>query len=321
VDLVRVLVFEYLSAGGAVTGGDADQDLLQQGLAMRDAMAADLLRVPGVRVDCAGPSERPGPAGSQVVSPLPGEGVFESLRRQAAGCDAVWAVAPETDGLLQVMCASIGPPRWIGCDDQAIALAGSKRATIERLTIAGLPTPRDLAGRASHWVVKPDDGAGACDTRRHGSEIAARADLHVRLEKSLSATIEPWVDGEALSLSLLCGDGRGDGQVELLACNRQVIGVDAWGDVRFDGVELMAIDSSDPRWVALRDLSERVVAAIPGLAGFVGIDLVWHDELGPVTIEVNPRVTSAYVGLSRRLGRNLAAEVLAMRRAAAHAAI
>jgi predicted ATP-grasp superfamily ATP-dependent carboligase len=29
-----------------------------------------------------------------------------------------------------------------------------------------------------------------------------------------------------------------------------------------------------------------------------------------VVIEVNPRVTCAYVGLSQRLGRNVAAEVL-----------
>ena len=49
---------------------------------------------------------------------------------------------------------------------------------------------------------------------------------------------------------------------------------------------------------------------MPGLRGFVGIDLVWHEERGPVVIEVNPRVTCAYVGLSAALGRNLAAELL-----------
>jgi tyramine---L-glutamate ligase len=31
---------------------------------------------------------------------------------------------------------------------------------------------------------------------------------------------------------------------------------------------------------------------------------------GPVVIEVNPRVTCAYIGLSAALGRNLAAELL-----------
>jgi predicted ATP-grasp superfamily ATP-dependent carboligase len=38
---------------------------------------------------------------------------------------------------------------------------------------------------------------------------------------------------------------------------------------------------------------------------------VWNERDGPVVIEVNPRVTCAYVGLSAILQRNLAAEILA----------
>ncbi len=68
-----------------------------------------------------------------------------------------------------------------------------------------------------------------------------------------------------------------------------------------------------PRRASLAGLAQRVAHAIPGLRGFAGIDLVWHPERGPVVIEVNPRVTCAYVGLSAALGRNLAAELLADR--------
>jgi len=60
----------------------------------------------------------------------------------------------------------------------------------------------------------------------------------------------------------------------------------------------------------LSALGRRVARALPGLRGFVGVDLVWHAERGPVAIEVNPRVTCAYAGLSASLGRNLAAELL-----------
>jgi len=61
---------------------------------------------------------------------------------------------------------------------------------------------------------------------------------------------------------------------------------------------------------ALAALATQVGKAIPGLRGFVGIDLVWHATQGPVVIEVNPRLTCAYVGLSARLRRNLAAELV-----------
>ena len=66
----------------------------------------------------------------------------------------------------------------------------------------------------------------------------------------------------------------------------------------------------DARAIRLHTLALDVKRALPGLRGFVGIDLVWHAERGPVVIEVNPRVTSAYVGLSAALGRNLAEEIL-----------
>ena len=58
-------------------------------------------------------------------------------------------------------------------------------------------------------------------------------------------------------------------------------------------------------------LARRIAAAIPGLRGFVGVDFVLGIDGRATVLEVNPRLTSAYVGLSARLGRNLAAEILA----------
>ena len=82
--------------------------------------------------------------------------------------------------------------------------------------------------------------------------------------------------------------------------------------MHFAGVDAAAIDARDARAPALDMLARAVVAALPGLRGFVGIDLVWSSALdAPVAIEVNPRLTTAFVGLSRRLGRNVGAEVLA----------
>ncbi len=73
----------------------------------------------------------------------------------------------------------------------------------------------------------------------------------------------------------------------------------------------MAIDGDvGSRRDALTFVARDVVQAIPGLRGFVGIDIVWHEQRGPVVIEVNPRLTCAYIGLSAALGRNLAAELL-----------
>ena len=97
----------------------------------------------------------------------------------------------------------------------------------------------------------------------------------------------------------------------MLSVNRQQIEICADGRLVYRGVAVNTMVASSPRHAALARFAQQVAAAIPGLRGFVGIDLVWHAARGPVAIEVNPRVTCAYVGLSASLGRNLAAELLA----------
>jgi len=140
--------------------------------------------------------------------------------------------------------------------------------------------------------------------------MKADADLGARRDRGEAAWLEPWVDGQALSLSLLCELGR----AELLSVNRQRIRRDRDGALHYDGVDIDVLPGRDARCVRLAALAARTAAALPGLRGFVGIDVVWHEQHGPVLIEINPRLTCAYVGLSRRLGRNLAAEVLALQK-------
>jgi predicted ATP-grasp superfamily ATP-dependent carboligase len=234
------------------------------------------------------------------------------LARQAAAHDLVWVLAPETGGMLSSLRAAVSDRQWLGCSSEAIAIAGSKRATATRLRAAGIAAtePAEPGRRARQvdgpWVVKPDDGCGATGARRHGSFGQACRDHASRALLGASSVIEPWVEGEPLSLSLLCGPQ--DAQV--LALNRQHIAVDEAGWLRFDGVSIGPLPNGD-RGRLLTALGWRVWEALPGLAGFVGIDVIWHPVRGPVVIEVNPRVTCAYAGLSTLLQFNVAGEVLA----------
>jgi predicted ATP-grasp superfamily ATP-dependent carboligase len=60
-------------------------------------------------------------------------------------------------------------------------------------------------------------------------------------------------------------------------------------------------------------LAERALTALPPARGFVGVDLI----LGPsahgdddAVIEINPRVTTSYVGLRQAIDHNLAQSLL-----------
>lgn len=312
----RVFVYEYLSGGGSVDDDSVADDLLQMGAAMRDAMVLDLLCIEHCAVSVATCARAPiRLAGVGALSPGPAESPRRFVERQARRHDAVWLVAPETSGLLAGLSAAVEPSRSLGCEPGAIVLASSKQATVEHLAACGLATPLACADDPGvrRWVVKPDDGVGAVDARVHDELEAARRDQRARGSGSAAGWLEPWVDGEALSVSMLCGGGR----ATLLSLNRQHISVGRDGALHFDGVDVNVMPAGDPRRPVLAALAGRVAAAIPGLRGFVGIDLVWHAQRGPVVIEVNPRVTSAYVGLSASLGRNIAAELLAWPRTGA----
>jgi predicted ATP-grasp superfamily ATP-dependent carboligase len=322
----RVLVYEYLSAGGwRGGGGDAAVDeLLPSGLSMRDAMLADLMQIPDCSVSVAcdpavkrGRDEASGggsgasPALQRGIQPHAGESAFAFVARQSALHDLVWLVAPETGGLLARFQRSVGDARWLGCDAGAIELTTRKHATLAHLASHGVPTPLAFADAPGirRWVVKPDDGAGGVDTHVHARRDAALAERDQRAQTGEAVTLEPWIEGDALSLSLLC-KAR---DTEMLSVNRQHIAVDAQGRLAFQGVSVNVLASGDSRRPSLATLATHVARAIPGLRGFVGIDLVWHPQHGPVVIEINPRLTCAYVGLSAALRRNLADELIADR--------
>jgi tyramine---L-glutamate ligase len=315
----RLFVYEYLSAGGA---GDPRREsfagLLAPGTAMRDALVADFAAIDGVVLSRATHDGEPAAGGLRVaaVSPREDEDAARFVAREAQAHDVALVVAPESDGILAALRRAAGDAHWLGCSSQAIAIASSKRATGKRLAGHGLSTPptwepgRSAVSKARGWVVKPDDGAGALDTRRHDRFDDARADLEQRLRRGKAATMERWIEGEPLSVSLMCGPGR----TAILAINRQHIDVDAAGSVAYRGVRVAAIDPRAARAAALVDVAHRVAQAIPGLRGFIGIDVVDDPPRLPVVIEVNPRVTCAYVGLSAALGRNVAADMLAAHR-------
>jgi predicted ATP-grasp superfamily ATP-dependent carboligase len=59
-----------------------------------------------------------------------------------------------------------------------------------------------------------------------------------------------------------------------------------------------------------RELAVRACEAIPGLRGYVGVDLMLS-RAEAFVIEVNPRLTTAYLGVRSSLDENVAAMALA----------
>lgn len=302
---MNIFVFEMITGGGLVAD-PLPPGLAREGDGMLRALLADLSRVSGVRVATSRDPRLPPLDDVGAITPAPGEDAFALYARGIATADAAWPIAPETDGALERLARDTlaSGKVLLGSRPDAVRVAASKRATTRALEHAGVPAvptfgPSDrLPPLPGRWVVKPDDGAG-CDGVLLVPDWCAASDRLAGDPGCLVA--QPWIEGEALSLSLVCCEGR----ATLLSCNRQHVRLED-GHPALESITVNAVPDRSGR---LADLGRRIAAAIPGLWGYVGVDLVLS-ERGPVVLEVNPRLTTSYCGLRSALGINAAALVL-----------
>lgn len=308
---MRVLAVEYITGGG-LAGHEIPPSLAREGGMMAETLLRELAGIAGVGVFSARDSRLPPPdLGACFLVPMAGQDVWELWERAIANADALWPVAPESGGALERLSnlALRHGKRLIGSAPEAIAIAGSKRATAELLVKhgiaavetrrAGSPPPAADAG----WVVKPDDGAGAEDTRylSHSHGLSAYLARH---EHMADLVVQPYLDGDAASMSVLFRDG----EASVLACNRQDVSRDAEGLFHYRGFDVGGREDLREEFEAI---ARRVGEALPGLFGYAGIDLVITGR-GPIVLEINPRLTTSYAGLGPALGCNVAALVFGL---------
>jgi predicted ATP-grasp superfamily ATP-dependent carboligase len=152
-------------------------------------------------------------------------------------------------------------------------------------------------------VVKPARGAGCCGVglARNSSELAGALAAADRARGTGPLVMQRYVPGRAASVSLLA-NGR---SAVPLAVNAQRVTASAGFSYR-GGVTPF----DHPLAAAAASAAARTCAAIPGLRGYVGVDLVLADS-GPVVIEVNPRLTMSYLGVRAVVEENIAAMAIA----------
>jgi predicted ATP-grasp superfamily ATP-dependent carboligase len=107
-----------------------------------------------------------------------------------------------------------------------------------------------------------------------------------------------WTCGQPIPL---CRDGA----AWLLTCNEQIIEITG-NEFRYRG---FIVGGCESRRAEYQPIASAVAAAIPGLWGYVGVDLIDGPD-GPVVLEINPRLTTSYAGLKHAVGANPAGLVL-----------
>lgn len=313
---MRILVHEFVSGGG-LAGRPVPASLACEGAAMLTALVADLAAIRGHRivttVDPRFALEAP-PGVEVVTLPSGNAALLDSL---IASADAVWLVAPETGGCLERLAARVEQmgTMLLGPGAAAIRRASDKAGLPRRLARHGVPHPKTrVLSRGADWgmaargvgypvVVKPTRGAGCHGVclARDARELRRAVDMAGRANGRGPLLLQRYVPGVAASVSLLADGGR----AVALTVNAQWVSASRPFAYRGGTTPL-----DHPLAGRAVEAALRACRALPGLRGYVGVDVVLTDSEA-VVIEVNPRLTTSYLGVRGALEESVAALALA----------
>ena len=298
-----IFVCEFITGGG-LHHSDLPKALAMQGALMRDALLSELSML-AYQISTTVDARLEAPNHCDICREVAAaEDVWQLWEDEISKVDAVWVIAPETDGYLERVTAIAlkQNKRVIGCDLKAVRAFSRKFETYQLLERAGIQTIptymfRDWQGHAgTAWLAKPNDGAGCEETVC----FAQAKDLErwiVKNNKQKTHVIQPFLMGDVASASCVMHQG----QAYLLSCNEQHVIVKN-NVLHFEGC---VVNGLQQYWEAFTKVANGIAQLLPGIAGYVGLDLIVGDS-GITVVEVNPRLTTSYVALPEAAGYNIA---------------
>jgi tyramine---L-glutamate ligase len=313
--MLRVFAYEYTCAHAAPTD-EIPSSLQVEGWTMLSAILDDFCQLPDVEAYTLLNNNHRRRAVNRRYTAVFADDEERAFRQFARNADFSLVIAPEFDDILLTRC------RWVeaeGCGllgplPEAVQMTGDKYTCAEFLRNHGVPTPqchlladgRYPDGLKFPVVLKPRHGAGSHATFVMSSEQDFENSFagDRAAAKTRDSILQPYVRGQPVSAAFIVGRNQ---RISLLA-GAQVLS--SCGRLRYLGGVLPLFPPLADRTVRL---AERAVASIPGLFGYVGVDLVLGDAADGSedwVIEINPRLTTSYIGLRAMARTNLAGIML-----------
>jgi predicted ATP-grasp superfamily ATP-dependent carboligase len=315
---LNLLIFEYVSGGGY-----ADQKLsasiLSEGYGMLRSLISDC-KAAGHKVttllDSRLKAFNPPNEADQTVSVSSPSELYAKLKELSAMVDAVYVIAPESGQVLEKLVENIevSGSTSLNCEADAIRQVSNKMTAYETLKRMGLKVPEtvlvDIHEKADNikrltkelgypLVFKPLDGVscGGLSLVKDDDNIAGAVKKVARESTSRQFIAQKVIRGKAASA---CVISTGDKAVAV-TLNRQLVTLASPDEEsRYYGGAVPFDHSLEKE--ALR-AAERAVESVSGLKGYVGVDMILTKE-ETIVLEVNPRLTTSYVGLRRVVNFN-----------------
>lgn len=312
ITIKKIFVCEFITAGGLnhahLNHADLTESLVREGELMRNALLRDLSQLlyhVSITVDAR--LSKPTHC-HNCIEINADDDVWQVWAQQISQADAVWLIAPETDGLLKKLTqlAVLQGKLILGCSLASIKIFSQKMASYLALTNSGISTIptytlENWPNINGAWVAKPNDGAGCSDTV-YFDQAQALSDWFAKHHKANTHVIQPYCDGIAASISCVMHVGR----AQVLSCNKQLITIEHHV-FKYAGSQ---INGMQYYWDAFELLANKIAKSYINLNGYIGIDVIVKPDDEIVVVEINPRLTTSYAGLAQATGQNPAALII-----------
>ncbi|MHA1131469.1 MAG: ATP-grasp domain-containing protein [Candidatus Helarchaeota archaeon] len=251
-----------------------------------------------------------------------GEGEFEVIFEKIINdVDAILLIAPESGNILYDLAKKVekSGKKLIGPSSNAIRIATDKTKTHKQALDAHVLVPSAIRVAFSEKlplidkicrqigypvVFKPIDGVGGAGV----CIIAHQQDINAGIQTVQQETqldvfqIQKLINGLDLSVSAIATDTK----VLPLSLNAQLVRLGSPGDLsEYRGGYLPIAHTLQEEAF---ENSQKILKSIEGAHGYLGLDFVF--SYAPFLIEINPRITTSYLGLREVLTQNPARLIL-----------
>jgi predicted ATP-grasp superfamily ATP-dependent carboligase len=321
---LNLLIFEYVSGGG-YANMKLSSSILSEGYGMLRSLISDC-KAAGHNVTTLLDSRlkefNPPNEADKIVSVSSPHELSAKLKELSSVADAVYVIAPESGQVLEKLVENIETSGGtsLNCEIDAIKRVSNKMTVYETLERMGLKVPEtvllDIHEKTGNikrltkelgypMVFKPLDGVSCSGLSlvKNSCGIAAAVKKVARESISKHFIAQKLIRGKAASA---CVISTGDKALSV-TLNRQLVTLGSPDEESGYYGGVVPLDHSLEK-EALR-AAQRVVEAVSGLKGYFGVDIILANE-GPVVIEVNPRLTTSYVGLKRVVNLNPAQAIV-----------
>lgn len=311
--ILNLLIIEYFSGGG-YGNKQLSSSIVSESYAMLQSLISSS-KAAGHKIitflDSRLKTFNPPNKADKMIEISSPEELYARLRQLSSLVDAVYVIAPESNQTLQRLLeiVFISGGTSLNCELEAIKAVSNKMTNYQRLKKVGLKVPQTVLLNINEkpekikqlftdlgcpLVFKPIDGI-SCDGLsivKNKFEIREAVKKIAKKVTSKHFIVQNLIRGKAAS-SCVFSNGY---KATALTLNRQLVTLASPHEKSGYYGGIIPFDHALKNQ-ALR-AAERAVEAVKGLKGYLGVDMTLTEE-DVFIMEVNPRLTSSYIGFSK----------------------